>query len=343
MESAITTKVPPTKVVRRGPTIAEVAHLAGVGTATVDRVLNGRGLTSADVHKKVLDALLKLQAAESKKRRIMFLCESGDSFNRALGEAVTAVGWRRQDLDLSIKTYSSSEVQLLTFAQEIEREGVLFDGVVLTARDDAHVTRAAKSLKRRGIPVVCLATDIHPSARHGYVGSDEQAAGAAAAELFGNLFKGGKGDLLFISAGAYHAARDREDGFRKTLAGYPPLHISHRLDVRNDPDVAYAAVREHIESAGVPSGIYSVAGGNSGVGRALVELGLAQATIFVGHELNANSRKLLHSGVMNYLIGRDQEREVMLSLAMLEAVIEGRPHHERDTPQVRIISRFTCG
>jgi hypothetical protein len=51
----------------------------------------------------------------------------------------------------------------------------------------------------------------------------------------------------------------------------------------------------------------------------------------------------LRSGVMNYLIGRDQEREVMLSLAMLEAVMEGRPHHDRDTPHVRIISRFTCG
>jgi hypothetical protein len=123
---------------------------------------------------------------------------------------------------------------------------------------------------------------------------------------------------------------------------YPHLHICHRIDVRNDPEVAHTAARECIESRGAPNGIYSVAGGNSGVRRALEELELARHVLFVGHELNANSRRLLQSGVMNYLIGRDQEREVMLSLAMLEAVMEGRPHHDRDTPHVRIISRFTC-
>jgi LacI family transcriptional regulator len=326
--------------VRRGPSVVEIADLAGVGTATVDRVLNMRGQVSDDMRHRVMEALVRLQARTEKKRRITFICESGDSFNRSLTEAVGAVGWRRQDLELAVRTFPSMEVQLVHFAQEIEREAESTDGIVLVAREDAHVVRAASAVRRRGKPVVCLATDLKPFCRNGFVGSDEFAAGAAAAELLGKLIRQQDGRILFIHCGTYHAAKDREDGFRAALAqDFPHLSIIDRLDVRNDPQVAHDAVLDHIRQRGAPEGIYSVAGGNSGVGRALEDAGIATQVVFIGHELNANSRALLKSGAMDYLIGRDQEREVMLALAMIEAAIDGRPHHDRDTTQVRIISK----
>jgi len=330
--------------IRRGPSLAEIAHLAGVGTATVDRVLNARGQVSADMQARVVEALAKLQSPRPpQRRRIAFLCESGDSFNRALTDAVTAVGWRRQDLDLIIRTFSSIEVQLVQFAQEIERVAAEVEGIVLVAREDVHVMRAARAVRRRGKPVICLGTDLPASCRNGYVGSDERAAGAAAAELFGNLIRRDNARILFIHCDTYHAAKDREDGFRAVLdQDFSHLRVSHRLDVHNDAQIAYAEVLAHILTTGAPDGIYSVAGGNSGIGRALEEAGVARDVVFIGHELNANSRVLLRSGAMDYLIGRDQEREVMLSLTMLEAAMDGRPHHDRDTPQVRIISRHTC-
>jgi LacI family transcriptional regulator len=49
------------KKIRRGPSVSEIAELAGVGTATVDRVLNGRGQVSATTATRVLDALAQLQ------------------------------------------------------------------------------------------------------------------------------------------------------------------------------------------------------------------------------------------------------------------------------------------
>lgn len=73
-----------------------------------------------------------------------------------------------------------------------------------------------------------------------------------------------------------------------------------------------------------------------------MELGIEREVVFVGHELNANSRLLLRSGVMDYLIGRDQEQEVMLVLAMIEAALDGRPHHDCDERQVHIVSKHTC-
>ena len=243
-----------------------------------------------------------------------------------------------------VHTVSSFEVQLIPFAQLIEREADLADGIILVAREDATVVRAVRAVMRRGKPVVCLATDLPRPCRHGFVGSDERSAGRAAAELLGDLIRSDDGRVLFIACGAYDAAKDREDGFRSALQEeYRHLRIEHRVDVRNDPELAYAEVKKFVAEHGPPAGIYSIAGGNSGIGRALVELGIAREVIFVGHELNANSRSLLRSGVMDYLIGRDQEQEVMLSLAVIEAALDGRPHRDRDERQVRIICKYTCG
>jgi LacI family transcriptional regulator len=337
-------KLGPAKKIRRGPSVSEIAYLAKVGTATVDRVLNGRGQVSSQMQGRVLDALTHLlEPEEPKRRRISVICESGDSFNRSLTEAVSAVAWRRQDLDLQVRTFSSIDVQLIPFAQSIEREAEVSDGIIVVSREDPTVMRATRAVMRRGKPVVCLATDLPKSCRSGFVGSNERGAGAAAAELMGNLLRKDHGQVLFIACGTYHAAKDREEGFRFVLANaFPHLRIEQRLAVRNDPEIAYAEVKAFVAEHGAPDGIYSIAGGNSGVGRALVELGMDREVVFIGHELNANSRSLLRSGVMDYLIGRDQEREVMLSLAMIEAVLDGRPYHDRDETQVRIISRHTC-
>lgn len=332
------------KKIRRGPSVSEIAKIAGVGTATVDRVLNARGQVALGTRTRILEALATLQQPHSDKRkRIAFICESGDSFNRSLSEAIAAVAWRRQDLELTVCTFSSFDVQLIPFAQRIEREADLSDGIVIVAREDPIVTRAARAVMRRKKPVVCLATDLARSSRHGFVGSDERSAGAAAAGLIGRLIVKSDGRVLFIACGTYHAAKDREEGFRSTLEQeFPDLRIVHRIDVRNEPELTYQAIRRFVAEHGVPDGIYSVAGGNSGVGKALVELGIGSLVVFIGHELNANSRALLRSGVMDFLIGRDQEREVMLSLAMIEAILDERPHHNRDENQVRIICKHTC-
>src|SRR3954470_6703207 len=89
----------------RGPTIPEIARASGVGTATVDRVLNGRGGVREATRSKVLAAVDALNGggrpeplATPARPRIAFLTESGPSFNRTLQEAVEAYGAGREDV-----------------------------------------------------------------------------------------------------------------------------------------------------------------------------------------------------------------------------------------------------
>src|SRR5947209_19538593 len=79
----------------RGPTILEIARVSGVGTATVDRVLNGRGGVREATRSKVLAAVDALNGGArpepvAARPRIAFLTESGPSFHRTLQEAVEA-------------------------------------------------------------------------------------------------------------------------------------------------------------------------------------------------------------------------------------------------------------
>lgn len=292
--------------IRRGPSVSDIAACAGVGTATVDRVLNGRAHVSDATAARVMQALAQLQApSRPVQRRIAILCESGESFNRALVEAVDVVARRRQDLAFRVETLLSADVRPLPLAQRIERMAGEADAMILVLREDPVIQRAARAVKRRGMPVVCLATDLPETCRHAFVGSDEDSAGAAAAGLLADLRPGG-GGILMLTCGDYHAARDRESGFRRVLADHPALRIARRVDVDNRPEESYAAVRDEIARSGPPVGIYSIAGGNRGIGAALQEADLAGRVAFVGHELNRHSRDLLLSGAMTYLIARDQ-------------------------------------
>ncbi|PZQ45419.1 MAG: LacI family transcriptional regulator [Rhodovulum sulfidophilum] len=330
--------------VRRGPSVSEVAEAAGVGTATVDRVLNACGTVAPGTRLRVLEALDALRGPEPKRRRVVIVCESGDSFNRALAEAVGLVARRRRDLDLEVEVHSSFNLSLLAFSQRIERAAETADALIIVARANPHVVRASRATKRRGKPVVCLATDLPRACRHGYVGSDEESAGRAAAKLMGDLIHEPEGRVLFIACGGYQASAAREKGFAEVLAhGFPNLRVDHWVEVRNDPDLAYAEVLRYARERGAPQGIYSIAGGNSGVGRALAELGVAREVVFIGHELNAHSRALLASGEMNYLLARDQEQELMLGLTMIDAILSGRPHLDREERQIRIVCEHTRG
>ena len=67
------------------------------------------------------------------------------------------------------------------------------------------------------------------------------------------------------------------------------------------------------ETHGPPIGIYNVAGGNVGIGKALEAHNLLGKTVFIGHEINPNSRMLLESDHMDIVISHDVEHEVALS------------------------------
>ena len=332
----------------RGPTIAEIAQESRVGTATVDRVVNGRSNVRESTRQKVISALERLKhptAASSHQsaKRIAFLSDSGDSFNKTLEAAVVDYAANNRGIDCSFTAITTSKVDPVKFANLIERTAVEVDGLVIVAREDLIINRAIRNVVSRKTPVVCLTTDLPTSGRQTYVGSDATSAGSTAAYLMGQAVGNREGKILLVYSAPYRAQEEREMGFRRVLRSeFPKLTVDERVNSNDDTEYVYQNVVRYIEEHGEPAGIYNVAGGNVGIGKAIQRFNLTGKTVFIGHELNPNSRQLLETGIMNFAIGHDVLSEVQVAAHHVIALLEKKPLTIVQQPRVRIYTKYSC-
>lgn len=332
------------------PTITEIARVAGVGTATVDRIVNGRSGVREPTRQRVLEALAKLTApvkeaggTESQHHRVAFLSDSGGSFNATLEAAVWERVAKRQDIEASFNAITTAQVDPIKFANLIERTAESSDALIVVVREDLTVSRAIRNVISRGVPVICLTTDLPTSGRTAYVGSDQTGAGATAAYLMGKLIRNPEGNILLVYSAPYRAQEERELGFRRVLRSeFPMLRVHERVNSNDDTDYVYRNVVRYIEDHGAPAGIYNVAGGNIGIGKALKEFGLDGGTVFIGHELNANSRLLLETGVMSFAIGHDVAHEIEIALDCIKKVMSRQMLEPPPLTCVRIYTKYSC-
>ena len=331
----------------RGPTVAQIAAAAGLGTATVDRVLNGRDGVRAATRERVVRALRGLSepapAGQPAGHRIVFICESGASFNRTLEEQLTHRAAAHPSLRCQFVGMSTATVEPVRFAQLLERVAADADALVVVAREDLTINRALRAVTARGVPVVCLTTDLPTSGRIAYVGSDQVSAGSTAAYLLGRLVGAQPGKILIVVSAPYRGQEEREIGFRRVLrAEFGHLEVVDRVNSNDDPGWSHRNLRTYIEENGPPAGVYNVAGGNLGIARALAESGLAGKTVFIGHELNANSRMLLECGQMDVVIGHDVAAEIETALDYVGAVLQRRPPPTVVPSGVRVYTKYNC-
>lgn len=335
--------------IARGPTIAEVAEAANVGTATVDRVLNDRGSVRAATRSRVLEALEMLRGGKSDRmsrptrHRIAFLVDSGDSYNRSLEQAVSAYEERDDDIECTFEATPTHEVDPVRIAQQIERRAAQSDGLVVVARESLVLNRALRSVAERGTPIVCLTTDLPNSGRTAYVGNDQVSAGETAAYLMGRMVGAVPGKILLVCSAPYRVQEDRELGFRRILRSeFSHLEIEDRVNSNDDFEYSYRNVSQFIEEHGPPAGIYNVAAGNLGIAKALEDRGLELSTVFIGHELNPNSARLLETGHMDIVIGHDVDLEVSQAIKTLVDILSGATPEDATPTKVRVYTKYNC-
>ncbi len=332
----------------KGPTIREIARLSGVGTATVDRVLNGRAGVREKTQQKVLATLAQLNngaQAEAPQgvRTVAFLTDSGRSFNQSLQDAVERYTASDPGVVCSFTSILTADVNPVTLAQLIERTAETSQGLVLVAREDVTVNRAVRAVTSRGVPVVCITSDLPGSSRIAYVGSDQVAAGSTAAYLMGRMLGKIGGKILLVVSASYRAQAEREMGFRSVLrAEFQRLEVDERANSHDDFDFVYTGVRKYLDDHGAPVGIYNVSAGNLGIASALGDSGLKGKVVFIGHELNSNSRMLLETDAMEFVIGHDLDVEVAKSIGAIEAYFKGSPPTPPPLTPVRVYTKYSC-
>ncbi|SPH24715.1 hypothetical protein DEA8626_03753 [Defluviimonas aquaemixtae] len=228
------------------------------------------------------------------------------------------------------------------FAGKVTDAGDKPDGLILVAREHPAINHAVRGLRKQGMPVVCLTTDLPSSRRNVYVGNDHYAAGSVAGQLIGHALPKTKQNILVVMSVAFRCQQEREMGFRRVLrSAFPHLRIEERVISDDVPETTYEQLYALFETQGVPTAIYNVAGANRGVAQALAGFGSAEATIFVGHELTSVSRELLENGTMDYVISHDFAAELRGAVQWIEAFHAG-VEGESGPTQILLHTRYNC-
>ncbi len=310
----------------RRPKVSVVAAMAGVSTATVDRVINARGGVHPATAAKVEQALQTIAcrpggvpaSARSERTFDIFLPRETARAMKVLEQEINNAG---AQYNVSVRASFVERYNPDAIASHIAnalREGT--DGIALQAMDHPLVREELTRLKANDIPVVTLCTDLPGSSRTSYVGLDNRAAGRASGWLLGRLcWEPGK--VIVIWGGAlYRSHEERESGFRAVLRSeFPELEIVEDIDGNDDDEVSFsrfsAALKRHPDLRGV----YSLGGGQRGIAEAVEGAGLADRIVVIGHNCNAETRPFLLSGTIDAVIHQDMARIAEAAMSRLVA------------------------
>lgn len=328
----------------KGPTIREIAKSAGVGTATVDRVLNNRQSVREKSRRRVEEALHKLTSDQGRERslEVRLFCESGESFNAAMADAVEYVNRSVPGTTVRATFVTTDQLDPGGFATALLNEGVSAQGVVVVANEHPAFNSAIRRLESCDIPVVCLTSDLPSSRRSAYVGNDQYAAGSVAGLLIGPAIASAQNRVLLATSSPFRCQQEREMGFRRVLrSDFPHLKVDDRVISDDRPDTVYDNIMHYIEGKGPPAAVYNVAGANRGVAKALEKAGCSRETVFVGHELTPSSKRLLEDGVMDYVISHDFCAELAASVTWISDRLNGIETRPWTSP-VLVHTRYNC-
>ncbi|WP_087630110.1 LacI family DNA-binding transcriptional regulator [Caballeronia telluris] len=296
----------------------EIALQAGLGLATVDRVLNGREHVREHTRQRVQHAIKELEkqqfqlATSGRKLVVDVVVEAPRRFSDEIRDALESelpglhpAVFRPRFL--MHDTMTTADV--VDALKSIGRRGS--HGVLLKARDVPEVAGAVAQLQQRGVPVITIFTDIPLSARMAYAGLDNRMAGATAAYLIGQWLARRDGDVLItMSDERFRGEEEREISFREELRRrYPKLRLvdasgGHGLDVQTEE-----RVRRAVGSGRKIVAVYSMGGGNVAILRALESIG-QKPKCFIGHDLDRDNVELLHDGKLSAVLHHDLRQDM---------------------------------
>ena len=307
---------------KRTARFSEIAELAGVSTATVDRVLNERGSVSADARKRVIAAARQLDVP----RRLPDMRHGLIHIDVLLPDTDTPFFMRlRQALQRSVQMLDRRVVTHLSIlpaandkqiAAHIERTTYRRAALIVTARDSERVRDALSQATGRGEAVITMCTDIGGIHRAHYAGIDNYRAGCTAGYYIGRLARRPGRVLVLTGRMDYGAHLDRTAGCRHQLAqAFPDLVCGDEpIETLDLDDLCCKAVLKALRTRDEIVGIYNSGGGSAGIVAALNKFDAAGRVVWIGHEMLDLHRTYIEAGTMDIVIDQDPDSQAISAL-----------------------------
>ncbi|WP_347266598.1 LacI family DNA-binding transcriptional regulator [Paracoccus sp. (in: a-proteobacteria)] len=330
------------------PTIEDVARAAGVSSATVDRVLNGRARVRAETARKVSDAAeaVGYHAATAIRARALsglqechlgvVLQKERHAFYQEFAARIHEAARQDPQRNWRVTMRFSPGQSPADFAEAIAAMAGKVQAVAATGIDHHEVSAAVTLLRERGIPVFSLLSDFAAGLREAYLGTNNLKTGRTAGWLMHRIMRQHGRLAVFIGGHRFHGHDLRETGFRSYFREYAPeigfLDTMINLETRQ---LTYETTLEIAARHPDLAGIYCAGGGMEGAIAAIRELGLAGRVALIVHELTPESRQGLLQGVVSVALATPLQP---LAGELLAAVAHVLEHGMAENPGQRFLA-----
>lgn len=316
------------------PTTKDLARTAGVSLATVDRVLNARAgvrqTTLERVHRaiKEIDFVRDISAANLARKKeyqlVFLLPDHDDEFIELIQKEIsqTSSFWAQERTRVTIIRAPVNDPHRV--AEQIDNLSAgEIDGVAIMAPETPQVRDAILRLEGKGLPVVAFVSH-QPNAESAYyVGINNEAAGRTVGQLMARFTGQQQGIVLVLTETMQSRdSQERRLGFDSIMKKYSKrLKVGPSMETYGDPLRSEKIIKIALQNQQPVVGIYLMHHDIFDTMQVIDELGLAQQTVIIGHELTPHTRARLLNGSIDAVINQDVGHLVRSSIRMLRAKI----------------------
>ena len=321
----------------RHPTLQDLATAAGVGVATVDRVVNGRANVSKRSIARVLEAARQIGyplpdhashmglAGQPKLTLGFVLHKPSQAFYQQFATEIRAACDAQSEANVTPHIHFSPSQAPDDFAKAIRSSAVQSTAVAATAINHPTMIRLVEELADQSVPVFSLLNDFAGRAGAGYFGLDNMKVGRLAGWMMATQLQRPCRVAVMVGGARWHGQGLRETGFRTALREHCPqitiTDTSVNLETRQ---VTYEATLDLLQRHGDLAGIYVAGGGMEGAIAALRETRPPGKVALIVNELTEDSRAALVDGYVTMVVATPLRALcTMLVATMTETALHG--------------------
>ncbi|MDH2434065.1 LacI family DNA-binding transcriptional regulator [Pokkaliibacter sp. MBI-7] len=321
----------------KSPTTTDLAKAAGVGIATVDRVINKRAPVNEETVQRVLEAaerigfprtgLIRKRAKDSaagcrlavilQKRSTRFYVDCAS----ALNEAMKSNGHEYDSLEIIFL----EELVPQMIIDQMRRLAERCDVLAVVAADHPLINQAIDQLALHGTPVIALISDLSAANRAGYIGLDNRKVGRTAAWMMSRLSRQSGKIGLMIGSHRYQNQEENEISFRAYMReSAPEFQVLETMISLEDIPLACATTEELLAQHPDLVGLYLAGGGIEGVLQALRDHP-SRKLVTICHDLTDLTREALARGEVDVVLAHPLEQmAIRLLTTMKDTVVHKR-------------------
>jgi len=334
------------------PTVHDIARVAQVSLATVDRVLNGRSGVREKTIDKVNDAIRELgyvrdtsaaNLARQRQYSFTFVLPDGpsqfvDTIRAAVRDAYASQVADRMTLNMiSVPAHDPHAIVRKLLSLDLTR----LDGIALVVPETPQIRDLVARLKRAGVAVIAVASDLPNSERDFFVGVDSIAAGRTSGQLMGKFAPNGGEILVVTNSMRARDSQERRLGFDQVLQdSFPHLTVLPTIESFDDPARMEELVYGMLIRKPRIVGLYSMGSGNLSVLHALRRSARSADLSVIMHELTPPTRAGLLANEIDAVIAQNVGHLVRSALRVLRNLSDSLPIFEaQERIRIEIVMR----